>query len=87
LTNCRTTSCSARSTTILDLHFWETRARHRLSADSQRIISGHVEYFRNHRHLLRYATSLRHGCPIGGGPTKGACKSVVTMRFKRSGQR
>lgn len=67
--------------------FWETRARHRLSAESQRIISGHVEYFRNHRHLLRYATSLRRGYPIGSGPTEGACKSVVTMRFKRSGQR
>jgi len=67
--------------------FWETRARHRLSAQRQRIISGHVEYFRNHRHLLRYATSLRRGYPIGSGPTEGACKSVVTMRFKRSGQR
>jgi len=67
--------------------FWKTRARHRLSSESQRIISGHVEYFRNHRHLMRYATSLRCGYPIGSGPTEGACKSVVTMRFKRSGQR
>jgi len=67
--------------------FWEARARGRLSAESQRIISGHVEYFRNQRHRIRYATSLRHGHPIGSGPTEGACKSVVTMRFKRSGQR
>ena len=36
---------------------------------------------------MRYATSLRRGYPIGSGPTEGACKSVVTMRFKRSGQR
>src|SRR5262245_13465018 len=36
--------------------FWETRARGRLSAESQRIISGHVEYFRNQRHRIRYAT-------------------------------
>jgi hypothetical protein len=36
---------------------------------------------------MRYATSLRCGYPIGSGPTEGACKSVVTMRFKRSGQR
>ena len=67
--------------------FWEPIARHRLSAESQQIISRHVEYFRNHRHLMRYASSLRCGYPIGSGPTEGACKSVVTMRFKRSGQR
>lgn len=67
--------------------FWRTRARRRLSAETQRIVSGHVEYFRNHRQRIRYATSLRHGYPIGSGPTEGACKSVVTMRFKRSGQR
>jgi hypothetical protein len=36
---------------------------------------------------MRYATSLRRGYPIGSGPTEGACKSVVTMWFKRSGQR
>jgi len=67
--------------------FWEPIARHRLSAERQQIISRHVEYFRNHRHLMRYASSLRCGYPIGSGPTEGACKSVVTMRFKRSGQR
>jgi hypothetical protein len=67
--------------------FWRTRARRRLSAETQRIVSGHVEYFRNHRQRIRYASSLRHGYPIGSGPTEGACKSVVTMRFQRSGQR
>jgi len=25
--------------------------------------------------------------PIGSGATEGACKSLVTLRFKRSGQR
>ena len=44
-----------------------------------------MEYFRNHRNRRRYASSLYRGYPIGSGPTEGACQSVVTMRFKRSG--
>lgn len=67
--------------------FWRTRSPRQISAEKQRIVSGHLEYFRNNRHRIRYATSRRRGLPIGSGPTEGACKSVVTMRFKRSGQR
>ena len=51
------------------------------------LISGHVEYLRKQRHRIRYAGARRRGHPIGSGPTEGACKSVVAMRFKRSGQR
>jgi len=50
-------------------------------------IAVHVEYFRRYRSKIRYATSLRRGLPIVSGVTEGACKSVVTTRFKRSGQR
>ena len=67
--------------------YWERLGVKDLVGERLRIVSGHVEYFRNNRHRLRYATSLRRGLPIGSGPTEGACKSVVTMRFKRSGQR
>lgn len=67
--------------------FWRTRSPRHISAEKKRAISGHLEYFRNNRHRIRYATSRRRGLPIGSGPTEGACKSVVTMRFKRSGQR
>jgi hypothetical protein len=35
----------------------------------------------------RYATMRRLGLPTASGVTEGACKSVVAMRFKRSGQR
>ncbi|HZJ65593.1 MAG TPA: hypothetical protein VFD36_18920 [Kofleriaceae bacterium] len=78
------TFCSERSMTIRHLGSGTHRA-HRLPAETTRIVSRHVEYFRNHRHQMRYATWLRRGYPIGSGPTEGACKSVVTMRFKRSG--
>ena len=36
---------------------------------------------------MRYATLRRVGLPCGSGATEGACKSVVTMRAKGSGQR
>jgi hypothetical protein len=35
----------------------------------------------------RYATARKLGLPTGSGVTEGACKSLITMRFKRSGQR
>ena len=67
--------------------YWKDRARLRIGDERYGIIAGHLEYLRRNRHRIRYATSKRRGCPIGSGPTEGACKSVVTMRFKRSGQR
>lgn len=67
--------------------FWRTRSPRQLAGDKQGIVAGHLEYFRNNKRRIRYATSRRLGLPIGSGPTEGACKSVVSMRFKRSGQR
>jgi hypothetical protein len=67
--------------------YWARIGVQYLLGEKLKIVSGHVEYLRNNRRRIRYATSLRRGLPIGSGPTEGACKSVVTMRFKRSGQR
>ncbi len=44
-------------------------------------------YLENNSDRLRYATLMRRGFPIGSGITEAACKSVVTQRNKRSGQR
>ncbi len=44
-------------------------------------------YLENNSDRLRYATLMRRGFPIGSGITEAACKSVVTQRTKRSGQR
>lgn len=59
----------------------------RLSAESMRTIEGHLHYCDNHRDKMRYATPRKRGFPIGSGVTEGACKSVIAVRFKRSGQR
>lgn len=67
--------------------YWKRIGVNQLVGEKLRVVAGHLEYLRNNRHRIRYATSLRRGLPIGSGPTEGACKSVVTMRFKRSGQR
>jgi hypothetical protein len=48
---------------------------------------GHVAYFENNAPKIRYATARKRGFPIGSGVTEGACKSVIAVRFKRSGQR
>jgi hypothetical protein len=50
-------------------------------------IEPHFTYLTNQADRMRYATIRAHGLPCGSGATEGACKSVVTMRTKRSGQR
>jgi len=47
----------------------------------------HVIYFDNNASLMRYASLIDHGLPIGSGATEGACRSVIGARTKRSGQR
>jgi len=44
-------------------------------------------YFTNQQQRLDYPTYLREGWPIGSGAVAGACKHLVTARFKGSGMR
>ena len=50
-------------------------------------VEPHFTYLSNHHDRLRCATLRTKGLPCGSGATEGACKSVVTMRAKGSGQR
>jgi hypothetical protein len=50
-------------------------------------VESHFTYLTNHSDRMRYATLRRKGLPCGSGATEGACKSVVKMRTKGSGQR
>jgi hypothetical protein len=50
-------------------------------------LSRHIEYVRNNRGRMKYAGASRRGFPIGSGVTEGACKSMITVRCKRGGQR
>jgi hypothetical protein len=67
--------------------FWRKRRVRELSGEALATVAGHVEYLRRNRRRIRYASRRRAGLPIGSGATEGACKSLVTVRFKRSGQR
>lgn len=67
--------------------FWLRRGVGELAPDARTRITDHLGYFRRNRDRIRYARRRRTGLPIGSGPTEGACKSLVTTRFKRSGQR
>lgn len=46
-----------------------------------------LTYIENHRERLRYATPKSKGLPIASGAVEATCKTIVTVRFKRSGAR
>lgn len=46
-----------------------------------------LNYFRHHRHRMRYASFARRHLPIGSGIVEAACKTLVSQRLKRSGMR
>lgn len=46
-----------------------------------------ITYLENHRELLGYPGARRRGLPIGSGATEATCKTLFTMRMKRSGAR
>jgi hypothetical protein len=66
---------------------WPLSRPRRLTGQNARIVEGHLNYFERNRSKFCYATARKRGFPIGSGPTEGACKSVISARFKRSGQR
>lgn len=47
----------------------------------------HITYIENNRDRMRYRKMRRRGLPIGSGVTESACKTLVSMRAKGSGQR
>ena len=61
--------------------------RRALDSTSADQLSAHVGYIERNRHRMAYAEYRRRTIPIGSGVTEGACKSVVNVRAKRSGQR
>ncbi len=46
-----------------------------------------LNYFRNHRDRMNYKRHRDQKLPIGNGVTESACRTLVGIRMKRSGQR
>ena len=50
-------------------------------------LSKHIDCFLRNRRRTAYASCRRENRPIGSGITESACKSLIGVRAKRSGQR
>jgi hypothetical protein len=46
-----------------------------------------IIYLENHRERMGYPGARRRGLPIGSGNTEATCKTLITVRMKRSGAR
>jgi hypothetical protein len=72
---------------IANIERWIDKRRYQASRRAQdeihRILGGYLIC----RHHFRYASLAHLGLHEGSGVTEGACKSLITMRAKRSGQR
>ena len=53
----------------------------------KKALKAEVTYFSRQRHRCRYAQLKAENKPIGSGVVEAACKSIVQLRLKRSGQR
>jgi hypothetical protein len=58
-----------------------------LRIGSTRPVHEAITYLENHRELLGYPGARRRGLPIGSGNTEATCKTLFTIRMKRSGAR
>lgn len=65
-----------------ELRSWEPA-----TAAAREVQRQQLGYFENQEERMYYPTYLRLGYPIGSGAVEGACKHVVTDRFKGTGMR
>jgi len=54
---------------------------------SKKALKAEVTYFSRQRHRCHYAQLKAENKPFGSGVVEAACKSIVQLRLKRSGQR
>jgi hypothetical protein len=58
-----------------------------LDSESREELGEHIRYLARQTRRTHYCTYKKRGLPIGSGGTEGVCKSLVSCRAKRSGQR
>lgn len=57
------------------------------SAAARKVREDQLRYFRNQQQRMNYPWYLQQGFPIGSGAVEGACKHVVSDRFRGTGMR
>lgn len=67
---------------LAELEGWEPQ-----SAGGKKVREDQLRYFRNQQQRMNYPEYLRQGFPIGSGAVEGACKHVVSDRFRGTGMR
>ena len=67
---------------LRSLREWEPQ-----EATAQEVRREQLGYFEGQQERMRYPDYLRRGLPIGSGAVEGACKHVVSDRFKGGGMR
>ena len=65
----------------------EQSGRQHVRVGASRPVHEAITYIENHRELLGYPSARRRGLPIGSGITEATCKTLFTVRMKRSGAR
>jgi len=68
------------------IHSLRDHARDANTDDAEQL-AVHLGYIEHNKRRMNYCDYRTRGIPIGSGVTEGACKSVVNVRAKRSGQR
>lgn len=67
---------------LQDLRDWQPTCE-----DALKLKREQLNYFTSQQQRMNYPEYLRRGYPIGSGAVEGACKHVVSDRFRRSGMR
>ena len=77
-----------RRTAVADiLTALTTSGRRTVRIGTSRPVHEAITYMENHREMLDYPGARRRGLPIGSGNTEATCKTLFTVRMKRSGAR
>jgi hypothetical protein len=70
---------------LRELEAWRPNGKG--SRAAAKVRAEELGYFERNRERMQYPTYARRGFPIGSGAVEGACKHLVTARFKQAGMR